>query len=64
LQNRHHDFLRLHRGYGCYGLEAQMAPSADSETFLEDVKRLDYTISSDPEDPIFYSTCLVTLTSF
>ena len=46
------------RGYGCYGVEAHYAPDASSANFLEEVKVLDYTISLDPKDPIFYSTCL------
>ena len=34
------------RGYACYGVETQLAPDANSETFLEDVKQLHYTIRS------------------
>ena len=45
------------RGYACYGTEAQLTHEATTETFLEEVKLLDYTISTDPRDPIFYSTC-------
>ena len=47
------------RGYACYGVEAPAAPSASSENFLEEVKKLDYQVSTDPTDPIFYSTCMM-----
>ena len=47
------------RAYACYSIEAQFSPSADSDTFLEEVKMLDYTVSTDPTDPIFYSTCMM-----
>jgi len=43
----------------CYGIETFDPPDANSEEFLEKLKQLDYSISLDPQDPIFYSTCLI-----
>ena len=44
----------------CYGLEARQPPEATDPDVLAEAKNHPYqTVTSNPEDPIFYSTCYV-----
>jgi hypothetical protein len=45
------------RDLSCYSIESHEPPAPLSADFLEEIKVLNYQISLDPTDPIFYSTC-------